>query len=29
MGFTCKVVRGYGPIVPCIKHVRVGGGGVV
>ena len=27
MGFTCKVVRGFGTIAPCLKHVRAGGGG--
>ena len=27
MGFACNVVTGQGPIVPCSKHVRAGGGG--
>ena len=27
MGFTCKVVRGFGTIVPCLEHVHAGGGG--
>ena len=27
MGFTGKVVRGFGTIAPCLKHVRAGGGG--
>ena len=29
MGFTCKVVRGFGTIAPCLKHIRAGGGGSV
>ena len=27
MGFTYKVVRGFGTIAPCLEHVRAGGGG--
>ena len=27
MEFTCKVVRGFGTIAPCLEHVRAGGGG--
>ena len=29
MGFTGKVVRGFGTIAPYLKHVRAGGGGGV
>ena len=28
-GVYLQVVRGYTPIIPCLKHVRAGGGGVV
>ena len=27
MGFTGKVVGGFGTIAPCLKYVRAGGGG--
>ena len=27
MGFTCKVVRGFSAFIPCLEHVRAGGGG--
>ena len=27
MGFTSKVVRGFGTFTPCLEHVRAGGGG--
>ena len=27
MGFTCQVVRGSSVFIPCLEHVRAGGGG--